>query len=176
MYAERSTVTIHDDPVQERHLWAEVRSVAEAVVKSTAAPAGYVRRALRVGSSEVELDVYTGVSEEVGGGSTTVVVVVTPPRPRAPSPLELRRRFGLTPREAEVALLLASRRSNKEIARTLEIADKTAWRHTERVLSKLNTGSRRDVGRVLRAEQADPVSRGAVGGDSSRRVGSGSRR
>lgn len=154
MYAERNTVTVHEDPVQERRLWANVRAVTEAIVGSAAAPAGFVRRALALEAADGDVDVYAGVAGEASE-ATTVVVVVTPYRPRTPRPAELRRRFGLTPRESEVALLLAARRSNKEIARELRIADKTAWRHTERVLSKLNTGSRRDVGRVLRGASAE---------------------
>ena len=155
MYAERTTVTVHDDPVQERRLWANVRQVAEAVVRSSDAPAGFVRRELPVGGGQV--DVYARVPDEGGASGTTVVVVVAPSKPSAPSSAQLRRRFGLTPREAEVALLLAARRSNKEIAQKLAIAPKTAWRHTERVLSKLNTSSRRDVGRVLRTTLGEPA-------------------
>lgn len=153
MCAEKSTVTVHDDPVQQRlRLWADVREVAEAVAASTTAPAGFVRRKLPLGEGQV--DVYAGVAEEAGT-PTTVVVVVTPFRPRLPSAAELRRRFGLTPREVDVALLLAARRSNKEIARKLCIAQKTGLRHTERVLAKLNAGSRLDVGRILRAGSAE---------------------
>jgi DNA-binding CsgD family transcriptional regulator len=87
------------------------------------------------------------VDEE--GGTGTTVVVVLPQAAASPDPDVLRREFGLTPRETEVALMLAARRSNKEIASQLSIAHKTAWRHTERVMSKLNTGSRREVRRVL---------------------------
>lgn len=154
MYAERTTVTVHDDPVQERRLWANVRQVAEAVVGSADAPAGFVRRELPLGEGQV--DVYARVPEGVGGSQTTVVVVVAPSSPPAPSSAQLRRSFGLTPREAEVALLLAARRSNKEIAQKLSIAPKTAWRHTERVLSKLNTSSRREVGQVMRSALGEP--------------------
>lgn len=149
MYAERTRVTLHEDPVQERRLWANVREVAEAVVTSADAPAGFVRRELPVG--ERQLDAYASLADGDGGGATMVVVVVAAPtETRTPTAAEIRSKFGLTPREAEVALLLAARRSNKEIAQKLSIAHKTAWRHTASVLSKLNTGSRRDVGKVLR--------------------------
>lgn len=51
----------------------------------------------------------------------------------------------LTPREIEVAELLARRRTAREIAKTLEISHSTARRHTEKVLSKLGLHSRTDV-------------------------------
>ena len=146
MYVESAAPTVYQDPARERRFWASIRQVAQAVVSSESAPDGFVRRELPVGESQV--DVYAGLAGE-GGESQTVVVVVTPPETRAPNAAELRREFGLTKREAEVALLLAARRSNKEIANHLCIANKTAWRHTERVMAKLNTGDRRDVGRVL---------------------------
>ena len=57
----------------------------------------------------------------------------------------LKRCYGLTNREIEVARLLAKRQSNKEIAEQLEVTVYTAGRHTERVMQKLGVGSRRDV-------------------------------
>ena len=54
-------------------------------------------------------------------------------------------RFGLTPREAEVAALLVRRRTNREIARELGISPHTARHHVESVLAKLGVHSRRDV-------------------------------
>lgn len=65
--------------------------------------------------------------------------------PRGLAPEELRRRFGLTPREIEVALLLAERRTNQEVAETLHISTHTAERHTERVLGKMGLRSRLQV-------------------------------
>ena len=55
------------------------------------------------------------------------------------------RRAKLTPREREVALLLAKRRTSKEIAEALGVTFATARRHTERVLEKLGLNSRRTV-------------------------------
>jgi hypothetical protein len=63
----------------------------------------------------------------------------------------IRERFGLTEREAEVAMLLADRRRNAEIARALGISVHTARHHIERVLLKLGGCERRDVQRVLRS-------------------------
>jgi len=62
---------------------------------------------------------------------------------------ELRMRYGLTPREMEVARLLATRRATTEIAAALGISVHTARRHSESVLSKLGVHSRREVARLL---------------------------
>jgi len=53
--------------------------------------------------------------------------------------------FGLTPREARIAELLAQRATNTEIADELGISCHTVRHHTERVLTKLGVRSRVDV-------------------------------
>lgn len=58
----------------------------------------------------------------------------------------LRDRFGLTPRQAEVARLLARRLSNDEIAQRLCVSPNTARNHTEAVMGKLDVTDRRAVG------------------------------
>ena len=65
----------------------------------------------------------------------------------ADAPVEnvLHRHYRMTPREAQVAMLLALRCSNKEIALRLGIACDTASHHTGMVLAKLGLSSRRDV-------------------------------
>lgn len=153
MYVQSVGPMVFDDAARERRLWASVQEVTRAVVTSAATPDGFVRRELPLGEGQV--DVYATVADGEGDEAQTVVVVVASPESRVPTCAELRRDFGLTKREAEVALLLAARRSNKEIATHLSIANKTAWRHTERVMSKLNTGDRRDVARVLLHGEGD---------------------
>lgn len=69
--------------------------------------------------------------------------------PRAPSEGALRDRFGLTPAEARVGLLLARGKSNVEIARELFISSHTAKRHTEHVLQKLGVRSRAEVAATI---------------------------
>jgi len=63
---------------------------------------------------------------------------------------ELRGVFGLTTMQARVAILLADRNSNREIAAALSVTEHTARRHTERVLNKLRIHSRTDVRAVFR--------------------------
>lgn len=58
-------------------------------------------------------------------------------------------RAGLTRRQAEVALLLADRKSAKEIARELDIQWNTARRHCQSVLQRLGVDSRRDVAEAI---------------------------
>jgi DNA-binding CsgD family transcriptional regulator len=59
---------------------------------------------------------------------------------------DLRARYGLTPAEIRVALLLARGKSNIEIAQELFISPHTSKRHTEHVLHKLGARSRAEVG------------------------------
>ena len=51
----------------------------------------------------------------------------------------------LTPRELQVARLLARGSSNKEIAAELVISQRTAEGHVERILTKLGFASRAQV-------------------------------
>ena len=78
------------------------------------------------------------------------VVVVVERQPSAdPAVDDVARRLGLTRRQAAVALLLARRRSNAEIAMTLAVSPHTARHHTERVLEKLGVTSRNRVAEVV---------------------------
>jgi DNA-binding NarL/FixJ family response regulator len=58
--------------------------------------------------------------------------------------------YGMTPREAEVASLLAQGLSNSALARRLGISPHTARHHTQRVLGKLGAHSRAEAGAILR--------------------------
>ena len=71
------------------------------------------------------------------------------PRPAPPGDEALRERYGLTARQAEVALLLAQGCSNAEIASRLGMSYYTARNHTEQVLGKLGVPSRAAVGALL---------------------------
>ena len=62
------------------------------------------------------------------------------PAPGAPG------RFGLSPRELEVAVLLAEGRSNRDVARSLGISEPTVKKHVGRVLAKLNVQDRLQAG------------------------------
>jgi DNA-binding NarL/FixJ family response regulator len=59
-------------------------------------------------------------------------------------------KYDLTPRETEVADLLAQGRSNAAIAAALSISTHTARHHTQRILTKLGVHSRAEAGAKLR--------------------------
>lgn len=61
--------------------------------------------------------------------------------------------FGLTPREVDVALLLADGEANASIAAALNISPHTARRHTESVMLKLQARTRAQVGAILRRDR-----------------------
>jgi DNA-binding CsgD family transcriptional regulator len=79
-----------------------------------------------------------------------VLVIVGERENRLLDSSELRRRFGLTPRETEVALLLADGCSNANVAEALVMSHHTARRHTEQVLAKLDVRSRARAGALIR--------------------------
>lgn len=62
---------------------------------------------------------------------------------------EIVRRWGVTVRQAEVACLLARRKTNVEIARTLGVSEHTARHHVEAVMGRLGVHSRRRVAAKL---------------------------
>ena len=66
-----------------------------------------------------------------------------------PPPGHLRARFSLTPRETEVAGLMARGFADKEVAESLFISPSTARRHAERVLKKVGVSSRAGLAYAL---------------------------
>jgi DNA-binding CsgD family transcriptional regulator len=87
-------------------------------------------------------------------GTPTRIVVISGFNSMIPGIADLRSRFNLTNREAEIALLLCERRSNKEIARLKGFTTHAAERHTEKILAKLGIGSRKDVLQVLQRNRS----------------------
>src|SRR5262249_42838097 len=63
----------------------------------------------------------------------------------APGDPERPRPVPLTPRERQVAALVASGRTNRQIGRALGISEKTAEVHLHHVMSKLDVRSRAEV-------------------------------
>src|SRR5690606_8426450 len=90
-----------------------------------------------------------GMLDDARSGSRLVVVALEHDTSLFPSAQELRKRFRLTRREAEVALLVAERRSTQEIAELLFVTTHTVRRHIEKVLLKLGVRRRTDVRHVL---------------------------
>jgi len=113
-----------------------------------------------------QFDVHTPVARYALRATRIVLDPLSPERPfqvvvsmvtalrRVPDAEALAKRFGLTPSEAAVALLLARGLSNRDVARTLAVSAHTARHHTEHVLLKLCVHTRAAVGGLLL--DADP--------------------
>jgi DNA-binding NarL/FixJ family response regulator len=67
--------------------------------------------------------------------------IPSPHRPASP-----RDQLGLTPREIDVLRLLSDGLTNKQIAATLYISEKTAEHHVSRILGKLGVNTRAAAG------------------------------
>ena len=59
-------------------------------------------------------------------------------------------RFGLTPREREVLQLVAEGRTNRQIAESLFISEKTAGVHVSNILGKLDASGRTEAAAIAR--------------------------
>jgi len=113
--------------------------------------AGRARRAIH-GDLRTRTECYRVIGSPVAAsltGEDAILVSVQRVDPITLADAELRTRFRLTPRELQVARLLARGLSNEEIAATLQRSRFTVRRHTERVLEKLAIQRRGQVGSRL---------------------------
>ncbi len=85
----------------------------------------------------------SSVEAELFGGEAAVLILLEAVQGELAVLNSLRARFGLTRREAGVALLIIARHANAEIAERLFISKHTARHHVERILQKLGVRSRR---------------------------------
>lgn len=140
----------------ERALIATARGMACGLAdENPVLSAGPCHGRMRTAAGDLELRALR-FSEGLLGSGPSVLVTVEP-RAAAPPPRKaLRDAFGLTKRQAEVALLLDRRKSNAEIARILGISPHTARRHTEAVMGKLSVTDRREIRPRLRQLDEDP--------------------
>lgn len=106
-----------------------------------------VGRRVRTGRRVYRLSATYGPSPV--GGERTILVSVERSGLPLPPPTTLEDRHGLTPREAEVALLLAEGCSDKALARRLDVSWHTARTHVRNVLDKLGLSSRARVASTL---------------------------
>jgi DNA-binding NarL/FixJ family response regulator len=118
-----------------------------ALVLTSAADRGLVTLALRAGAAgflykDVDPDALVRAIRSVHDGHTLLApeaAVQLSARPADPAARGLE---SLTSREREVLSLLADGRSNREIARTLGVAEKTVKTHVSAVLAKLGVADR----------------------------------
>ena len=134
---------------EETELAAAVRDVANRMAGALGAMrSGAGRRAgvvREVRTAEAAYRVRGNVLEHGGADMPAIVVMLERVADGMPTDDELRTAFGLTKTELRVARLLAESKTNGEIAEALTISPHTARHHTERILAKLQVGSRRAV-------------------------------
>jgi DNA-binding CsgD family transcriptional regulator len=152
-----SVATLSRTRLSEKAITTAARRMARSLA------AGKAADALRPGSVDLALTTRTGSFQLsavlLGEGMFTlrpaVLVTVTPHAAPLPDRATLRERHGLTPRQSEVAVLLAGRKTNPEIATELCISEHTARSHTEAVMGKLGVHDRREVAAALRVGQGE---------------------
>ncbi|MDX1646470.1 MAG: helix-turn-helix transcriptional regulator [Longimicrobiales bacterium] len=111
--------------------------VAAAVSHLTAGGRDYQLRVTFLPAGLLATDVVVGV---------LVTPLTAPMLPDVPS---LQARYGLTPREAEVALHVATGATRDRIARELGVSPHTVRAHTEKIFMKLGVSSRSAVAAAL---------------------------
>lgn len=112
---------------------------------SRPAGAGQPRLIREVPAANDSLTLCVHVVHDVPARRSGVVVL----RPAAASDAPSLDDDGLTPREREVASLIATGRATKEIAAALCISTHTARHHTERVFTKLGVQTRAAVAAIV---------------------------
>jgi DNA-binding CsgD family transcriptional regulator len=117
-------------------------------------------------AADGSVSLHASLWEPAGLPATPYCIVLAVVHGLEPPVKSLRDRWSLTPREAQVALLLSAGRSNKEIAQTLGTTSHTARRHTEHVLQKIGVHSRAAVAVHLRRQAGDFAVRPDVAPDT----------
>jgi serine/threonine-protein kinase PknK len=117
-------------PVDPAHRAAQGRDVAaaRAAVGEDAFATGW--------ASGVALPLPVAIAEATAIAAPAPDTVPTPP------PSNQADLLGLTPREREVLRLLAKGLSDREIAATLSISERTAGNHVQHLMEKINVDSR----------------------------------
>lgn len=117
------------------------RGVKELLDRPVRVPAG----TFRIRGGCIGMDLW-------GTGMSLVVTVEAVAREMSLEPADVARRFRLTSRESEIALLLSKGRTNEEIAAHLYLSPHTVRNYTRRVLHKLGVRARAQVGDRLRSQ------------------------
>lgn len=137
---------LEDEPMRE-HVISECRRLVHIFHPPAYARSGSTPIApcmLTVGTQSAR---YTLRATLLGAGSFAgdahmMVCVSRKGAAKLPSAGVIRDRFNLTPREAEVAVLLAEGQSNGQIAEQLYLSPHTTRRHTANIFAKLEVSSR----------------------------------
>jgi DNA-binding CsgD family transcriptional regulator len=141
--AERLLVADADRGVIAR----EMRTVSRTALTQRGTDPAVVEVATKAGRYRMRATLLVEKIKEIR--SRAVLVTIERAATALPSRQALTQRFGMTAREADVALLLARGARNAAIASELHISPHTARHHTENVLSKLNIRARAEVSRAI---------------------------
>lgn len=142
---------VHQNPAATRLLGDEpaataLRAAAGDVAAAALAPFAPAADAPAERTVETPRGSYHVSATRAGAAVEGELALVSVRAPRGgPDAAEVRERFGLTARQTEVALLLARRRTDREIADALHVSPNTVRRHVDAVLRSLGIASRRDV-------------------------------
>lgn len=146
------TTMLLDDP-EGADLLAKMQTVGRRVAALLGAPERRRRDADVIENVRTDHAGYrvrgTIVGEGVLSAAFRIIVALEQLSPVMPGEADVRERFGLTPKEARVCLLLARGKTNEEIAGALCVTHHTARRHTEKVLLKLQVKSRAEIAPTL---------------------------
>ena len=139
--------------LDERIVLQEITRIARAALREAAesdARPARLRARVRVDSKSGDAwDLRAQSLLQAGHGQPVVVVALERVAAGAADVDDIRDRFGLSPRQAQVAVMLGQRLSTKEIATRLGVAYNTARRHVELVLLRLRVHSRSEVADLL---------------------------
>jgi DNA-binding CsgD family transcriptional regulator len=165
-YRSQALTTLLTTDPERTAVVSEIRRLAQALqpLRGNGIEADRIGVDLNRGTGKAVRQVQTKTSEyRICGsllqpgtlGMEAVLVTVERQSAALPSARQLQVHYQLTPREADVALLLAKGLSNRAVADRLYISPHTARRHTEKVLDKLDLSSRSAVAiTILRSTQA----------------------
>jgi DNA-binding CsgD family transcriptional regulator len=154
MFAVKPVVPLAsvEESEARRIIQQQIRDIVSALspgMLSTARASGEPAAVRFVSIGQHRYRIVVDALQASAGADPVPVATVQRIETAEPPEQRVRRRFRLTEKEAHVALLLAQRRSNAEIASALQISRHTARRHTENVMLKLNVSSRFLVEDVL---------------------------
>ncbi|AHY48027.1 Bacterial regulatory protein, luxR family [Rubrobacter radiotolerans] len=111
---------------------------------------------LRVrGRSGRWLTLYASLTEPVDGHPGETVIVIEPSKPQDVAWMSVAA-YGLTPREEEIAGLVARGLSTRQISRTLFISEHTVQNHLRGVFEKVGVHSRRELVKRLFFDELYP--------------------
>ncbi len=159
LQASAAVASAQGNPARAARLWGAAESLREAI-GATLSPAEAEAHAPYVEAARAGLDAAAWEEARAEGRAMTAEMAtayalargedlrLAPPRrptvSTGPSPTD-QAGGALTPREREVALLLAGGLTNRQIAGELTISERTVTTHVDRILRKLGAASRSQV-------------------------------